>query len=39
VPVILDAVSVVQGAAGVAEKVVNVDAVRKTVKDLAQITK
>ena len=38
-PVILDAVSVVQGVADVAEKVVNVDAVRKTAKDLAQIAK
>lgn len=37
VPVILEAVSAGQGAADVAEKVVNVGTVRKTTKDLAQI--
>lgn len=39
VPVILDAVSVMQGAADVAEKLVNVDAIRETAKDLAQMAK
>ena len=38
VPVILDAVSAVQDAADVAEKVVSVDAVRETAKDLTQMT-
>ena len=36
-PIILDAISAVEGAADVAEKVVNVDAVRKTAKDLTRI--
>ncbi len=39
VSVILDAVSAVQDAADVAEKVVNVDAVREIAKGLTQITK
>ena len=36
-PIILDAISVVQGAADVAEKIVTVDAVKKTAKDLEQV--
>ena len=39
VTIILDAVSAMQGAADVAEKLVNVDAVRETAKDLAQVAK
>lgn len=37
VPIILDAISAVQGAADAAEKVVNVDAIRETVKNLTQV--
>ena len=39
VPIILDAVSAVEGAADAAERIVNVDAVRETAKGLTQITK
>ena len=39
VPIILDAVSAVEGAADAAERIVNVDAVRETAKALTQITK
>jgi hypothetical protein len=37
--VILDTVSAVQGVADVAEKLVNVDAIREIAKDLAQVAK
>ena len=36
-PIILEAVSAVQGAAEVAEKIVNVDAVRDTARDLIKV--
>ena len=39
VPIILDAVDAVQSAADVAEKIVNVEAIRETAKDLAQVAK
>ena len=39
VPVVLDAVSAVQGAADVAEKLVNVDGVRKAAHDLVRVAK
>ena len=39
VPVILDAISAVQGAADTAEKIVNVDAIRETAKNLTQVAK
>ena len=39
VPIILDAISAVQHAADVAERVVNVDAIREIAKDLAQVAK
>lgn len=39
VSVILDAVSALEGAADAAERIVNVDAIRATAKDLAQVAK
>ncbi len=39
VPIILDAVSAVEGAIDVAGKVVNVDAIREIAEDLAQVAK
>lgn len=39
VPIILDAVSAVEGAADAAERIVNVDAIREIAKNLAQVAK